>query len=165
MEGWIKLHRNIMDHWLYNDNSPFSKREAWIDLLLITNHTGKEIPIGNQIFLCKRGQSMRSLDSYARRFKWSKSKVNRFLKLLEKQHMIETENLQKTTRITICNYDKYQGLRNIGETLGIIKGNADETLAKPNKNVKNKKEEKKEMTIDNSSSNLNNKKDPYYVEI
>ena len=164
MEGWIKLHRIFLDHWLYNDNKPFTKREAWIDLLLTVNHISKEVPIGDQIFTCGRGQSIRSLDSYAKRFNWTKSRVNRFLKLLEKQNMIETENLFKTTRITICNYDKYQGIRNANETQVIKNRNAGETQMKPNKNVKNEKEKKKKEEIDNSSLNLNQNKDPFYVE-
>jgi hypothetical protein len=35
--GWIKLHRIIMDHpdWLAE---PFTRAQAWVDLLLLANH-------------------------------------------------------------------------------------------------------------------------------
>ncbi len=143
MEGWIKLHRNIMEHWLYNSNEPFTRREAWIHLLLTVNHKYDEVPVGDQVFICNRGQSVRSLDTYAKNFNWDKSRVRRFFKLLEKQNMIETENLKVTTRITICNYDTYQGQRNTDETQKSQKRNKNETVVTPNKNVKNEKEEKK----------------------
>ncbi|WP_066633383.1 hypothetical protein [Labilibacter marinus] len=165
MEGWIKLHRSLLEHWLYNDNQPFSKREAWIHLLLIANHSSKEIVIGNQVFLCERGQSIRSLNSYAYTFKWSKSKVSRFFKMLENRHMIETQSIHKSTRITICNYEHYQGERNASETQRIKKRNASETRAVPNKNVKNEKEEKKLTSNDNFLNNTKSKKDPFYVEL
>lgn len=161
MEGWIKLHRKFMEHWLYNGNEPFSKREAWIHLLMTVNHKDMNVPIGDTIFTCKRGQSIRSLDTYAKEFNWTKSKVYRFFKLLENQNMIETEGLPKTTRITICNYDTYQGQRNADETPKEKNRNADETQVKPNKNGKNEKEKKKEE-IANKNQNL---KDPYYVEL
>ncbi|PWE00029.1 hypothetical protein [Marinilabilia rubra] len=163
MEGWIKLHRKFMEHWLYNGNDPFTKREAWIHLLLTVNHKDMDVPIGDTIFTCKRGQSIRSLNTYAKDFNWTKSKVNRFFKQLEKRNMIETEGLPKTTRITICNYDSYQGQRNAHETQEDKNRNARETLVKPNKNEKNDLEIKKEE-IDSNSENKNSN-DPYYVEI
>jgi hypothetical protein len=42
-EGFIKLHRSIKDCWLWKDDEPFSKRDAWIDLLLLANYTDKKI--------------------------------------------------------------------------------------------------------------------------
>ena len=135
MEGWIKLHRIFMEHWLYNTNEPFTRREAWIHLLLNANHKDMEVPIGDTIYVCRRGQSIRSLKTYAKDFNWTKSKVNRFFKLLEKQNMIKTEGLPKTTRITICNYDTYQGNRNTNETPIISIQNNCETIAKQLRNL------------------------------
>jgi hypothetical protein len=36
--GWIKLHRKIVESpdWL---SEPFTRGQAWVDLLLIANHT------------------------------------------------------------------------------------------------------------------------------
>ncbi len=162
MEGWIKLHRNIMEHWLYMSNEPFTRRDAWIHLLLTVNHQDIEVPIGDSIYVCKRGQSIRSLKTYSKDFNWSKSRVNRFFKLLEQQNMIEIEGLPKTTRITICNYDRYQGNRNTDETPMIVKRNNRETLVKPNKNEKNEKEENNR---DTKFLKPNKNDDEFYVEL
>ncbi len=137
--GWIKLHRKILEHWIWEDSA---KLKMWLDLLLMVNHDDQKINIGMSIVECKRGQTVMSLQSLATRWRVTKSLARRFLDLLEKDSMIARENLQKTTRITICNYDTYNDSRNANETLMKRKRNADETLAYPNKNEKNDKNEK-----------------------
>lgn len=117
MEGWIKLHRKSLSNFLYTESRPHTRREAWEDMLLLVNHSDDIMLIGNTTIDCKRGQSVRSLDSWAKYFNWSKSKVNRFFLLLQKCSMIRLENVQKTTRLTICNYEIYQGERNDDETI------------------------------------------------
>ena len=62
--------------------------------------------------------------------------------------MIVTENVFKTTRLTVCKYDSYQGVRNDNETQTKRKRNASETQATPNNNVEEEKNNKKqEITI------------------
>lgn len=114
--GYIKLFRKAQDNFLYRENRPHTRREAWEDILLMVNHAEKEVLIGNEKFLVKRGQSLRSLDSWAKHFNWSKSKVKRFFDLLKTCSMIVTEDVRKSTRLTVCNYDVYQGDRNADET-------------------------------------------------
>lgn len=114
--GYIKLFRKAQENFLYRENRPHTRREAWEDILLMVNHTEKEVLIGNEKFLVKRGQSLRSLDSWAKHFNWSKSKVKRFFDLLKTCSMIVTEDVRKSTRLTVCNYDIYQGDRNADET-------------------------------------------------
>lgn len=138
-EGWIKLYRKSFNHWLYKENRPHTKREAWEDILLLSNHSDEKVLIGNQLIECKRGQSIVSLNSWAKTFNWTISKVRRFFVLLEKDSMIELENVQKSTRITICNYELYQGDRNDNETILKSKRNDNETQTATNKNVKNVK--------------------------
>jgi len=105
MNGWISIHRKIKDHWIWNDPVKF---QWWIDILLDVNHQGRKVNIGNKLFLCERGQTIRSLIGWAERWGISKDSARTFLQLLEKDKMITHENLIKTTRITVCNYNKYQ---------------------------------------------------------
>jgi hypothetical protein len=144
MEGWVKFHRKVYDNFLYKENRPHTKREAWEDLVVLVNYEDSYCLIGNEKIICKRGQSLRSLDAWGKLFKWNKSKVRRFFDLLNKEKMILIENLSKTTRITICNYDIYQGEQNAFETHLKRKRNAFETRATPNKNNKNDKNDKRE---------------------
>ncbi|MFC1584627.1 Replication protein O [Fibrobacterota bacterium] len=139
MTGWIKLHRKIKEHWLYQINRPFTKREAWIDLLLEVNHGTINVNIGNEIITCGPGESIKSLDSWGKRWRWHKSKVRRFLECLENDSMLERKSTHATTHLKITNWDTYQSTRNEDETYLELKRNEDETLATPNKNVKNEK--------------------------
>jgi hypothetical protein len=106
--GFICLHRSIQFHWLWQD--PY-KLKWWLDLLLTVNHTGKKVIIGNTLIECNRGQSINSIGTWSQRWRIDPSKVRRFFKLLESDGMIVTENVCKTTRVTVCNYDSYNGMR------------------------------------------------------
>ena len=147
MEGWIKIHRGIIKHWVWSDPD---KLRAWIDILLTVNHSSEKVLIGESLFICKRGQSLLSLESWAKRWRWNKSAVRRFFALLESDGMIERKSVKKTTQITVCNYDSYQEARNDSETIVKRKRNDSETKLTPNKNdkelIKNEKNEKKGKT-------------------
>lgn len=107
-QGWISIHRGILDHWMFQDRREFSKLEAWLDILLMVNHSPQKILIQGQLIEVGRGQSIRSVETWGERWKWSRGKVRSFFKLLQKDSMITTENIQITTRLTVCNYDSYQ---------------------------------------------------------
>lgn len=138
-EGWVKFYRKIDQHWLYPKNREFTEYEAWIDLLLQVNHKPKKVRIKNKVLICERGQSLRSITEWGRRWRWSKPKVYRFFKMLQEDNMIKTVSETVTTRLTICNYESYQHRRNEDETQLKQTGNASETEAYPNKNEKNEK--------------------------
>lgn len=108
-QGWIKLHRKLIDHWLFNEKTKKTKLEAWLIILLESNHSDAKVLINGSLIECKRGQSVKSVGTWAKQFRWSNAKVNTFFKILEKDGMIEREGLSKTTRLTICNYESYQG--------------------------------------------------------
>ena len=108
-KGWVSIHRNLFDHWIWNDKEQFDKRSAWIDLLLMVNHEDKKVLIGGQLKLIKRGQRITSLNKLALRWKWSRKKVTNFLQTLEEDDMIILKKEQgKYTLITIVNYSFYQ---------------------------------------------------------
>ena len=46
-EGWVKTYRSLTDHWVWQDK-PFSKGQAWMDLLLMVNHCEKKVLIVDQ---------------------------------------------------------------------------------------------------------------------
>jgi hypothetical protein len=128
MAGWIKISREIPNHWIWKDAI---KLKWWLDMLITVNFKDNKTLIGNQLFECKRGQSIMSLQSWADRWVVDKNKVRNFFVLLEKDGMILHENLSKTTRITICNYDTYQSIENVTETQPKRNQNATETQPNP----------------------------------
>jgi len=156
-QGWICLHRKILNNFLFIENRELSRAEAWLYIILKVNHADIDVLIGNQKFTCKRGQSLKSYDTWGKLFNWSKSKVVRFFHLLQNENMIVIENLQKTIRLTVCNYGKYNDLRNANETQTKRKRNASETQAESNNkdnNENNENNDKKEEATAQKLENL-----------
>jgi hypothetical protein len=140
MSGWIKIHRSITNHWLYSEKRVYSKLEAWYDMLIAVNYSDSKTLIKGKLYEVKRGQSIMSLDSWAKRWNWDKSKVRRFLNTLQNDNMIELKSDTITTQLTICNYESYQGERNTDETPVKRKRNTGETQTTL---IEERKEEKK----------------------
>jgi len=138
--GYISIHRKITNHWIFEKTKPKSKFEAWLIMLMEVNHSEQKVLMQGEFVLCKRGESLKSLDTWAKLFNWDKSKVRRFFKLLESDSMIVLKSTQKTTHLSICNYDSYQSNRNTDETQMKRKRNTDETR----------------MTLNNNDNNDNN---------
>lgn len=143
-DGWIRLHRQIQNHWLWKDPV---KLQWWIDILITVNHSPAKVNIGNELIDCNRGESVMSLLSWASRWKVSKDTARNFLKLLEKDNMIVMKSYTKTTRITVCKYDSYQTTLHDEQTITERSPNADQTLTHTNNKNKNNNKEKKDTII------------------
>jgi len=127
MKGWVKIHRELADHWLW-DAEPYTKSQAWIDLIIHANHADNEILIKSQVIKLKRGQQARSELTLSKRWKWSRNKVRRFLELLKNETMIEVKTNHLTSIITICNYSNFQDRETTdGTTKGTANGTAHDT--------------------------------------
>lgn len=111
-KGWIKLDRCITEHWIFSDAEKF---RAWVDLLIMANHDSKKVLLREGVLVVKRGQFVTSIETLAVRWKWSKSRVVRFLALLEAEQMVKRDCNQFRTLLTIENYGKFQGQRNTNE--------------------------------------------------
>lgn len=106
--GYILLHRKIREHWIWKDAV---KLKWWLDILMECNHADQKVTIGFTMLECARGESLNSLQTWALKWAVDVSSVRRFFKLLEDDAMIVLKNEVKTTRITVCNYDDYNGER------------------------------------------------------
>lgn len=105
--SWIRLHRKIMDDPLYFAE-PFTKMQAWIDLLLLANFADRVTFIrGNRVTI-KRGQLAYSREWFSGRWRWSRGKIDRFFDMLERENMIGRQKSAVITCISILNYDTYQ---------------------------------------------------------
>ena len=108
--GWICLGRQIMDSWLWEDK-PFAYGQAWTDMLLMANHERNRFPLGSEIITLQRGEFVTSELKLMARWGWSKTRVRRFLQLLENDGMIIKKTDRKKTTLTIVNYSKFQDLK------------------------------------------------------
>ena len=110
MTGWIKLHRDITNHWIWNDK-PFDKCRAWIDLILMANHKDNKFVLGNEVINVNRGSFITSEVKLMERWGWSKTKVRAFLNLFEKDSMIVKNSDRINSTLTIGNYNAWQDLK------------------------------------------------------
>ena len=105
MTGWIKIHREITEHWIFQDSEKF---RWWVDMLFLASYEDNKILVKNQIVEVKRGQFIGSLSFFTKRWGISKERVINFLRLLLSDGMILKDSDRNVTLITICNYESYQ---------------------------------------------------------
>ena len=116
-KGYIKLYRDIQDHWMWTAEK-FSRGQAWIDLLMMANHKDAKVPVGEHLEIVKRGQFITSISKLADRWKWSFNTTKKFLNLLESDNMLIRKSDNSKTLITIVNYGLYQSRdKNVDEQL------------------------------------------------
>ena len=106
-QGWISVHRQLEDHWLWEDK-PYAKGQAWVDLLMLANHEDNKFLLGNELMEVKAGSFVTSISKLCKKWGWSNTKVIKFLDVLEAEKMIKRKSDTKKTVITIENYSVYQ---------------------------------------------------------
>lgn len=106
-QGWISVHRQLQEHWLWEDK-PFSKGQAWIDLLMSANHCDRKILLGNELIEVKAGSFITSEVKLMDKWGWGKTKLRAFLDVLQSDGMIVKKSDRKKTTIIIENYSVYQ---------------------------------------------------------
>ena len=107
-KGWISIHRKLQECWIWN-GEPFTRGQAWVDILLSATHDDYKKRIGNSLVTIHSGQLHTSILKLSQRWQWSEKKVRRFLELLESDEMIAYEGNAHGTTLTIVNYGFYQG--------------------------------------------------------
>lgn len=107
--GWIKLHRQIVDSSIWKQKEPFDDRSAWIDLLLMTNHEDRTMPIANKQFVViHAGQLHTSMQHLADRWHWSRDRVIRYFRRLSAQGMCTTKSTPYGTTVSIVKWGFFQ---------------------------------------------------------
>jgi len=138
--GWVKDWRKD-DDWRWhplNMDRPFTEYEAFKDLIKLANHETRLVPFNGQYVTIQRGQYLTSQAKLAKRWKWSRTTVHRYLKSLKSNREADLKANSSFTLITICNYDIYQSTE---EPLR----NSDETPMKRKQNTSGHKQELKEF--------------------
>lgn len=108
--GYIKWYR-VGDDWKEDElfqKEPLCKWAAWIDLVSLAEYRdGVTYRHGVKVET-KRGCVYIATRKLAERWRWSRMKVIRFLKELERSGKTRPQNSNVISCISILNYDKYQ---------------------------------------------------------
>lgn len=107
---YIYLDRGILEHWTYKDK-PFNRSMAWIDMLLIADHTTHTKLWRGKPTAFKRGDVNLSITELAKRWGWSRGKARRFILSLEMDGMVNIKRTPERTVITIVKYGTFQDKR------------------------------------------------------
>lgn len=106
-EGWIKLYRQLAEKQIWLEQ-PFSKGQAWVDILLMVNHKPGEAVVGNTTIAVQPGQRVTSIKQLSDRWGWSRKKTKSFLTLLERAGMLAHKSTTKYTVLTVKNWSNFQ---------------------------------------------------------
>ena len=137
-EGWIKLHRKLLDN-------PVTMKDAdhlavWIYLLLNASHNEHPALFKGEKITLKPGQLITGRKSIALTLHIDESKVERILKSLKSEQQIEQQTSSKNRLISITNWEFYQQ----SEQQVNNKRTTSEQQVNTNKNIKNDKNERKD---------------------
>lgn len=149
--GWIKLHRSIRSNWIWNEK-PFSRGQAFLDLLLMVNHEDNKIMFNGSLTEIKRGSGITSLRKLSEKWGWSKNKVKYFLDQLKIDKMLDYKTDTKKTLVSIENYSLYQ-------SRDLEKGQQEDTNEPPKGNKKETKGKQKDTNKNDKEGNKNLKND------
>ena len=143
MQGWIKLHRKLMQTSFYRDSETV---HLAIHLLLKANHCDVDIIFNNEAITIKRGSLITGRQALSRETGIHESTIYRKLKVLEKVGFSNTTSNNKFSIITILNYSTYNSNDNATEQQAEQPVNNKRTQTRMYKNEKNVKKQK-EITI------------------
>ena len=105
--GYVSVYRSVLsdDFWV---SEKFTRGQAWIDLLLLAKYKdGFFYNRGIKVDY-RRGDVTEGIINLAKRWKWSRNKVQKFINDLEKEGQIGQQKSNVITLISISNYNIYQ---------------------------------------------------------
>jgi len=142
-KGWVKLWREQFTHEV-SERKPWCDGYAWSYLYSQANYKPGIANFRNQYIPIERGQFVTSKLKLQEIFGWSKKRINSFLTSLEVRGMSTNRTTNRFIMITICNYEKYQGIEDENETTdvtteGPTEGPTESQQSDTIKEVKNKR--------------------------
>lgn len=162
MQGWIKLHRKILNSPLYQQLNS-KQRDVMITLLLLASHETNEWEFGGQIYKVEPGQLVTSLESLKRYCASDVSiqNIRTTLLKLERHNFLTNKSTNRNRLITIVNWANYQSVDE--ELTSKLNSNQQTT----NKQLTTIKKERRKEVNNNISSSRNKPKvysedDKYY---
>ena len=109
--SYIKLDRGLKNNSIWLEK-PFSKGQAWVDLLLLAQGVDREKQYRGKIQHQKPGEVYTSILYLSNRWGWGRNKVYRFLEYLIKSGMIAIQGRTSDGTINRTQNDTYNGTTN-----------------------------------------------------
>ena len=103
--GWIKLHRQLLDHEHYRDSAHL---HVWLHLLLKATHAPLERTFNGRRVTIQPGQVIIGRNAISRDTGVNPSKVKRVLQRLKADQQIDQQAGNRSSLLTIRNWSLYQ---------------------------------------------------------
>lgn len=110
MDGWVKLHRCLINKPIWAAAKP-EQKAVLITILCLANHEAKEW-LARTKFTLAEGQFITSIDSLARKSGVSRQSVRTALANFEKLEFLTNESTKTGRLITVINWAFYQSQDN-----------------------------------------------------
>jgi len=120
-KGYILLHRDILDHWVFQDPVTF---KFFTYCLLKANFEDRTFVFNNKQIELKRGQLIFGRKAFSNRLDISEKILRRLVQNLVKDDILGQQTSTQYTVLTIKKYDDYQIRANAGPTKGQRRANA-----------------------------------------
>lgn len=143
--GVFAVDRSIWEHDFLVDSSPFSRREAWLWLVSEAAWKPHRRRIAGKSYELSRGQLAASMRFIASKWRWTETRVRRFLKGLISEGMLDAKTDAGLSILTICNYDAYQRVSLPGDANREIDGDAAATQQR--RKVEDKEDKERDSFI------------------
>jgi len=104
-EGWVKLHRKVIDSCVFEDAALF---QLFVYCILKANHKEKSKLWNGKMILLKPGQFITGRFKMAAALNTKPSTIYKRLKRLEMLGKIRMESNNKNTLLTVIKYSGYQ---------------------------------------------------------
>ncbi len=137
MSGYARFHRSLIGHPAFRNDA---EAMAFAYLVLRASWKPTRVRYKGKALSLNRGQLAMSVRDLADAMDRDKGWVERLLKRLKSETMVETLSETGVLVITICNYEKYQAANDVGETGGKT---PDETDARQTQDTEQRTEEYK----------------------
>lgn len=106
-KGWIKVHRSIMEKWVYDN--PWALK-AFMHLCMTVNIKAKKTSFDGRHYTIQPGQRITSETTLAHELKFTWRTVKKILQQFEEEDMIRIDRIGKAFIVTVLNFRTYQGL-------------------------------------------------------
>lgn len=145
MEGWIKVHRKILENPIVMKDSEYFI--VWMYLLLHASH--KDYPVifdGKKVTL-KAGQLITGRKKISENTGVNESKVKRILKTFKSDQQIDQRTCPQNSLITVLNWDKYQISDQPNDQRVTNEWPTSDQRVTTNKNIKNIKNKRNNLSL------------------
>ena len=106
--GWIKLHRQTLEKAIWKCSTG-DQKAVFIAVLLLANHDSNQWIWKGKQYKCEPGEFITSLSNLAHHSGTSVKTVRNAIAKFQKLGFLGIKGASDGTKVTICNWDNYQG--------------------------------------------------------